>query len=140
MTKEYILEKEHEINLITKYGSYLSENKPKVIYLRTKAKITPIIEKVSFEENINSIKEEFLKYIEKEVLKNKYLHNTYLSNIEISSKSVKYNKISFLRYDLYLKPKIKNTLQQNQQFFTKLSLKFDKKLISLLKKNKINCI
>lgn len=140
MSKEFILKKPHEANIVTKYGSYLNEIKPKVIYLRTKAKITPTIDKISFEENINLIKEDFLNYIEKEILRNKHLHNTYLSNIDISSKSVKYGKISFLRYDLYLKPIITKTLQKNQLLFTRLSIKIDKKLIKLLKKHKINCI
>lgn len=140
MLKEYVLEKDYCKSIITKYGSYSDENKPKVIYLRTKAKIEPLTEKMTFENDIDNIKKEFLIYINKEILKNKSLQDTYLSNIEISSKSVKFGKVSFLRYDLYLKPRVIRTLEKNIKSFTKLSSKFDKKLIKLLKKQGINCI
>lgn len=137
---EYILKKDYDTNIITKYGSYTNELKPKVIYLRSKAKITPAINKQSFEESIDLIKSDFLEYVNERIIKSKYIDNSYLSNIDISSKSVKYGKVSFLRYDLYLKPKVRNTLEKNQVIIEKLLKKFDIRLVKLLNKCNINCV
>ena len=59
-------------------------------------------------------------------------NNDYLFNIDISSKSVKYGKVSFLRYDVYLKPTKLRTIKENRFRFQQLSTKFDKKLEKLL--------
>lgn len=140
MSKEYILEKNEGNTIITKYGTHLNAIKPNVIYLRSKAKIRPLIDKDTFEKEIIKIKNDFNKYVEKQVINNKMLYNNFLSSIDISTKSVKYGKISFLRYDVYLKPVIIDTLEKNIPLFNNLINKIDKKLIKLLLKNNIECI
>lgn len=135
---EIVLIKDNKF--ITKYGSPTKEEKPKVLYIRSKAKITPFTEKISFETDIENIKYAFLKYIDIEVKKNKNFHDKYLSNIDISSKSVSYGKVSFLRYDVYLKPIIQKTLIGNKKLFEKISNKLDKKLDKLLNKYGICCV
>ena len=136
--KDITLKKDN--NFITKYGCFNSVNLiPEVIYLRTKAKITPLKEKSSYIEDIDKVKKDFLCYIEQQILNNKYIDDRYLFNLDISSKSVNFGKISNLRYDIYLKPFKKKNILEHKNFFERFSLKLDKKLISLLKKNKIEC-
>lgn len=138
MLKDILLEKNN--NFITKYGTTCNGLKPSVLYLRTKAKITPFIEKSSFEEDIEKIKSEFLNYIDKNIKKNNFFDKNYIINIDISSKSVTYGKISFLRYDIYLKPKIKKSINDNEKLFFNYSAKLDNKLSKLLNKSGIKCI
>ena len=45
---------------------------------------------------------------------------------------MRYGKISFLRYDIYLKPTKKRTLKENLHRIKQLSLKLDQKLEKLL--------
>lgn len=140
MAKEIILNKNEENTIVTKYGSYNNGERPKVVYLRTKAKITPSKDKDTFETDINSVKEKFISFIDSEVNKNKFLDKNYIANIDISAKSVKYGKVSFLRYDVYLKPLLNKTLEENVKLFNKISTKINKKLINLLNKNNIKCL
>ncbi len=135
---EIILDKNNKI--ITKYGSPTTEDKPKVLYIRSKAKITPFINKLSFETDINNIKNTFLKYIDTQIKKNKNFNNKYLSNIDMSSKSITHGKISFLRYDVYIKPIKQKTLMDNKKLFERFSYKLDQKLDKLLNKYGICCV
>ena len=135
---EILLEKNNKF--ITKYGTLLSESKPTVIYLRTKSKITPLKEKPSFEEDIVSIKTQFNNYVKKTILQNKNIDNNYLFNVDISSKSVKWKKVSFLRYDIFLKPLKRKPLLDNKKLFEKISIKLDTKLDNLLNKYDIKCL
>lgn len=136
--KEIILKKEN--NFITKYG-YNGNNKiPEVIYLRTKAKITPLKKSFSYEKELDKVKENFNDFLLEEIENNPNFDKKFLFNIDISSKSVKYGKISNVRYDIYLKPLKKDTLISNQKLFEQFSLKVDRQLINLLQKYKIECV
>ena len=79
-----------------------------------------------------------VRFLCQEKLKSSKCNNDYLFNIDISSKSVKYGKVSFLRYDVYLKPTKLRTIKENRFRFQQLSTKFDKKLEKLL--NSINIV
>lgn len=138
MIKDILLEKNN--NFVTKYGTTCNALKPSVLYLRTKAKITPFIEKPTFENEIEKIKNEFLEYIDKNLKKSNQFDKNYILSVDISSKSVTYGKVSFLRYDIYLKPKIRKTINDNEKLFLKYSTKLDNKLSKLLNKSGIKCI
>lgn len=137
MLKEIKLEKDN--NFITKYGTTLDEVKPHVLYLRTKAKIIPTEKKKTYEADIDDVKNLFSKYVSETILKSVDFESDYLFSVDISSKNVSYNKSSFLRYDIYLKPTNRKTLIANTNLFTKYSLRFDKKLMKLLAKYNIEC-
>ena len=49
-------------------------------------------------------------------------------------KSIKYGKTSFLRYDVYLKPIVRKSVNDNMKLYSEYSEAFDKKLIKLLNK------
>lgn len=133
---ELILEKGGKF--ITRFGSTMNMERPNVVYLRTKSKITPLTEKKEYDKEVNVIKNKFASFVKKTIEKSKSVNNDYLFNIDISSKSVKYGKISFLRYDVYLKPTKPRTINENRFRFQQLSTKFDKKLEKLL--NSINIV
>lgn len=134
---EIILEKDGKF--ITRFGSTLEVERPSVIYLRTKSKITPLTEKKKYDNEVNAIKNKFTSFVEKTIKKSKSVDNVYLFNIDISSKNLKYGKVSFLRYDVYLKPTKIRTIEENRFRLQQLSIKFDRKLEKLLNSNCIIC-
>ena len=136
MINDVILKKNN--NFVTKYGTTCKSLKPSVLYLRTKTKITPIVDKNTYEDDIIDVKNKFTEYIDKRIKKSKHFDNNYIFNIDISSKSITYGKTSFLRYDIYLKPLINKSISDNMKLYSEYSEAFDKKLLKLL--NKIGLI
>lgn len=134
---EVILEKDGKF--ITRFGSTLEVERPSVVYLRTKSKITPLTEKKEYDTEVNIVKDKFTSFVKEAIEKSKSVNNDYLFNIDISSKSVKYGKVSFLRYDVYLKPTKIRTIEENRFRLQQLSIKFDRKLEKLLNSNSIIC-
>lgn len=134
---EVILEKNGKF--ITRFGSTLEVERPSVVYLRTKSKITPLIEKKEYDTEVNIVKNKFTSFVKEIIEKSKSVNNDYLFSIDISSKSVKYGKVSFLRYDVYLKPTKQRTIEENRFRLQQLSTKFDRKLEKLLNSNHIIC-
>lgn len=134
---EVILEKNGKF--ITRFGSTLEVERPSVVYLRTKSKITPLTEKKEYDTEVNIVKNKFTSFVKEIIEKSKSVNNDYLFNIDISSKSVKYGKVSFLKYDVYLKPTKQRTIEENRFRFQQLSTKFDRKLEKLLNSNNIIC-
>lgn len=124
---------------ITRYGSTLETEQPTVVYLRTKSKITPSINKKEYDTEVVEIKTRFSTFVEDSIKKCKSVHDDFLFNIDISSKSVRYGKVSFLRYDLYVKPYKVRTIEENRFRLQQLSTKLDKQLEQLLNTNNIIC-
>lgn len=124
---------------ITRYGSTLEAEQPTVVYLRTKSKITPSINKKEYDTEVVEIKTRFSTFVEDSIKKCKSVHDDFLFNIDISSKSVRYGKVSFLRYDLYVKPYKVRTIEENRFRLQQLSTKLDKQLEHLLNRNNIIC-
>lgn len=124
---------------ITRYGSTLETEQPTVVYLRTKSKITPSINKKEYNTEVVEIKTRFSTFVENSIKKCKSVHDEFLFNIDISSKSVRYGKVSFLRYDLYVKPYKVRTIEENRFRLQQLSTKLDKQLEHLLNTNNIIC-
>lgn len=137
--KCYIIENEN--GYLTKYGTNLTSdnNKPTVVYLRSKIKITPKLKQQSFENEINSVKSELQQFINKELQNNSMFENRHLCNIELSAKSVSYKKISYMRIDLYIRPIIPQTLIENQPIIKELSLKIKQETYRLFDKYNIKC-
>lgn len=126
-------------NFVTRYGTTLNEKEPSVVYLRTKSKITPSVKKKEYNENILSAKNEFTSFAKNYLINCNDVENAFLFNIDMSPKGVKFGKKSFLRYDVYLRPKVKSTLQENQGKMENISLTLDENLERILKNNEIIC-
>lgn len=127
-------------NIYTRYGSESKNIHPSVVYLRSKTKITPTIQKINFEDDLNSLKEKFNDYIINQVKINKNFNENCICNIDVSSKSVTYGKASFLRYDVYLKLINKNTLLNNKNIIEEFSSELNDKLTELLFNCGIKCV
>lgn len=130
---------EKDGKFITRYGTTLNEKLPSVIYLRTKSKVTPTINKKEYDVEVNNVKEKFEEFVKNTILKSKIVDDVFLFNIDISTKSIRYGKVSFLRYDVYLRPLKKKTIEENVYRMNQLSIKLDKKLEKLLNSNNIIC-
>lgn len=126
-------------NFITQYGTTLDEKEPSVVYLRTKSKITPSIKQKEYNESILKAKNEFTSFAKNYILNCNDVEDMFLFNIDMSPKGVKFGKKSFLRYDLYLRPKTKLTLEDNKTKMERISLAMDSKLEKILKNNGIIC-
>lgn len=135
--KWHIIENKKEY--VTKYGSELKDEKPAVVYLRSKIKITPKVKQISFENEISRLKDELKNYINNEIQNNVMFENRHLCNIDISGKSVTYKKISYMRIDIYLKPILPKTLAENLPIVTDMSNNIKNKLYSLLDKYNLKC-
>lgn len=132
MVREIKLEKPYK-SLLVKYGTDREENKPSVICIRAKAKITPREDKENYTEDIVTIKEKFTEYIRKVINRGNF-HPSCLINVEIAENSVSFNKISNVRYDIYFKPTEKKTLIGYKPYITKISQRLDNKMIKLFDK------
>lgn len=119
-------------NFNTKYGTTCKEVKPSIIYIKSKTRITPTIKQPSYEKEIDKIKVKLKKFIETLLNSHKSFENINIFNIEISSKSVTYKKVSHLKYDLYIKPKVKRNLENYQRLIKTLSTKINSYIIKLL--------
>lgn len=137
LRNEIVLDKNNKF--ITKYGTTIDAEKPSVVYLRTKSKITPLVNLKEYSSEINYVKNEFEEFVSHAIRNSKCVQNDFLFNIDISEKSVRYGKVSFLRYDVYLKPIKNKTLLGNKFRIEQISKKFDKKLEELLNSNNIIC-
>lgn len=132
-----VLDKQN--NFVTKYGTTLNEKYPSVLFLRTKSKITPILKKKEYDAEINLVKDSFTAFVKDAILGCRSVEDTYIFNIDISSKGVKYGKTSFLRYDLYVRPTKRTTIEENKFGMQQLSKKLDIRLEQLLNNNGILC-
>lgn len=126
-------------NFVTRYGTTIDNETPPVVYLRTKSKITPFEKKKEYNDDIARSKDEFALFAGKYLSECESIDCPFLFNIDISPKGVKYGKTSFLRYDVYLRPKERNTLKANQEKMEEISLTLDENLERILKNNGIIC-
>lgn len=133
----YQLEKNN--HFITKVSTNTVEDRPSVVFLRAKVRITPLETKKSYEKDILSITESF-KIFAKELFDNSIDYDkNYIFSVEIAEKSVKFKKISHFHYDIFLKPKNKLSLSEHRDILKVLSDTLDNKLIKLLQEYNIIC-
>ena len=128
----YVLEKEN--HFVTKVSTNTTDEYPKVVFLRTKIRITPLNDNKTYEKEILSLKNEFEEYC-KNLLKlvSDYDKN-YIFSVDVAEKSVKYKKTSHLHYDVFLKPKTMQTLLEHKNKLEVIANKMNDKLVTLFKK------
>lgn len=128
----YKLEKQN--HFITNISTNTTDEKPNVVFLRTKVRITPIEPKKTYEQEVLSIKSDF-EIFAKNLLDNQQSYDkNYIFSIDVAEKSVKYKKTSHLRYDMFLKPKVKITMEEHRNSLKDISDILDNKLIQLFRK------
>lgn len=128
----YDLEKDN--HFMTKVSTNTTDERPKVVFLRTKVKITPMEIKKTYENDILSIEREFENFTRKLLDRNSDYDSNYIFTLDVAEKSVKYKKTSHLRYDIFLKPKNRLSLEEHRDILRSLSDMLDEKLIELFRK------
>lgn len=94
--------------LSAKYGT-MDKNSPEVIYIRAKGRITPLIDKSDYSKDIISFKNNFDTIIDNNIrLFHDYFDiQKYIYNIDISQKGISFKKGSYIKFDIYVRPKVK---------------------------------
>ena len=128
----YELDKQN--HFIAKVSTNTTDVFPEVVFLRAKVKVTPSVPNKIYENDILTIKSEFDKFSRNLLNLCSDYDKNYIFSVDISEKSVKYKKTSHLKYDVYLKPKKKMTLEEHKTKLSLISDKMDNKLIELFKK------
>ena len=128
----YDLEKDN--HFITKVSTNTTDEFPMVVFLRAKVRITPLEDNGSYENEILSIKKEFDEFARNILDNDRYYDNNYIFSVDVAEKSVKYNKTSHLRYDIFVKPKNRLRLEEHRDILKDISDVLDKKLIELFRK------
>ena len=128
----YDLDKEN--HFIAKVSTNTTDIYPEVVFLRAKVKVTPSLPNKIYENDILQIKREFENFSKNLLNFCSDYDKNYIFSVDISEKSVKYKKMSHLKYDVYLKPRKKMTLEEHKNKLSSISDKMDNKLIELFKK------
>ena len=136
-SKEYNLKNEI-INIKTKYGT-LNRNNPEVLYLRSKTKIKALIDGKDYKEELVYISKHFQKYVKK-IIDDSKIFNKYICTFETPDKGIVFNKISNLKFDIYLHPILIKDMSLYEPHVIKLIDKANNKLIGLCKKYKIELL
>ena len=135
-TKEYKLDDKNNIGIKSKYGT-LDKNNPEILYIRSRAIITPVIKKKDFSEDIALVKKEFEKNIKRIILNSNIFENKHICSIEMSENGIAFGKKSHMKYDIYVKPKENKLLEEYFDDVKNLVYVFNQNLSELLTKNNI---
>lgn len=95
----------------TKYSIISDDNKSQIIFLRGKGKIRPIESKKTYESDIENLKISFKREFYSQIRRMKLYDDNLLVTLDVSSKGIGYNKFSFIKYDIFIKPL--NTINRN---------------------------
>ena len=128
---------EKDNHFVTKVSTNTTEERPNVVFLRAKVRITPIEIKKTYEKDILSITSEFDSFVRSVLDVNTNYDKNYIFSVDVAEKSVKYKKTSHLRYDIFLKPKNKLRLEEHRDILKSLSDTLDEKLIELFRKHNL---
>ena len=131
----YNLEKDN--HFVTKVSTNTTEERPNVVFLRAKVRITPIEIKKTYEKDILSITSEFDSFVRSVLDANPNYDRNYIFSVDVAEKSVKYKKTSHLRYDRFLKPQNKLRLEEHRDILKSISDTLDEKLIELFRKHNL---
>lgn len=133
-TKEYKLLGD-STNIKSKYGT-LDKSNPEIIYIRSKATITPVLYKKDFSDDIVLIKKSFEQSVKESIRNTNDFEDKHICTIEMSENGISYGKKSHVKYDVYLKPKVVKPITEYHNTILRLAYIFNKGLEqSLLDKN-----
>ena len=119
---------------VVRYGS-LNKEQPEVIYIKAKTKIIPKIKKSDYTKDIANIKYEFNKTVKNLILNSQSFGNSYICNFDTNGNGMMYNKKSFLKYDVYIKPHVLKNISEYECEISSLVNDFNDNLSNLLEKN-----
>ena len=135
-TKEFKIPNDGHTNIRSKYGT-LDKNNPEILYIRSRATITPVIKKKDFSENIIEIKRIFEKNVKTVILNSKAFEDKYICSIEMSENGIAFGKKSHVKYDIYVKPKTNKTIEEYSDDIQTIAYLFNQNLLQSLTENNI---
>lgn len=135
-TKEINLPNDGYTKIKTKYGT-LDKNNPEILYIRSRATVTPTISKKDFSEDISNIKKSFEKNVKTVMFKSDVFEDKYICSIEMSENGIAFGKKSHMKYDVYVKPKINKTIDEYISDVQSIVYCFNQNITELLTKNNI---
>lgn len=138
MKNEFKLKKIKSIN--STFGVVGNNDEISVCYLRVKAKITPTKKRVDYLDQVNKAKRIFSTEIINLLKGTNEIQKDFIFNVDISDKSMKFGKPSFLRYEIYIKPKHKTDFDSLLAYFKTLSDTIDELLNNILNKETLELI
>ena len=115
-----------------KYGTMNKKN-PRVIYIRTKIKVKPSLKKTNYYKEINDIKNGFVKDVKNIIEKEDMFLDEYIVHFDTNERGMLYNKNSYIKYDLYVKPKDVQVFSDYKPCISSLTEKLNEKLSLLIK-------
>ena len=136
-SKEFKIPNDGLTNIKSRYGA-LDKNNPEILYIRSRATITPSIKKKDFSENIIEVKKIFEKNIKTVILNSKAFEKKYICSIEISENGIAFGKKSHVKYDIYVKPKMNKAIEEYYDDVQTMVYLFNQKLSQLLIESNIN--
>lgn len=130
--KVYTAQKENKFNITI--GTTTCQEKPKVIYVRSKIRISPIIEKETYADEILNIKNEFNQFLKKTLAIQKYYQHNSLFDLSVAENSVDYKKTSHLRYEIYFQTCGEKEFQEHKENLLEMTDILEKELIKNFQK------
>lgn len=132
-SREYSMTDENFPMMKTKYG-VVDRNKPDVIYIRSKSRVTPLKEGKNFSRGVDKIKTLFDDNLKKMIKSSSKFSDEYIAVIALSGESMEYGKKSFMNYDIFIRPKFPKKLNENDKAIISIITKINKKLSKSLEK------
>ena len=132
--------KEYAINTNTTFKSVLgttNKHEPKILYVRSKAKVYPNISKKDYSDDIKSIKKDFNSYVLKTIRTCKNFEKNFIVNFDFGDNCLSYKKKSNLKYDVYLKPYVIKEIESQEKEVSVIMESLNKKLIELFNNKNI---
>lgn len=119
--------------LSAKYGT-MDKNSPDVLYIRAKGRITPLLNKSDYSKDITKLKNKFNTVVENNIEKFKdYFDNEkFIYSIDISEKGISFKKGSYIKFDIYVKPKEKKDIIEYNDIISDLLININNELKQIL--------
>lgn len=119
--------------LSAKYGT-MDKNSPDVLYIRAKGRITPLLNKSDYSKDVTKLKNKFNTVVENNIEKFKdYFDNEkYIYSIDISEKGISFKKGSYIKFDIYVKPKEKKDIIEYNDIISDFLININNELKQIL--------
>lgn len=110
----------------------LDKHNPSVIYIKSSTKVKPTVQRTNYKDEIGCIKKSFLDFVSKVLTDNDTFLGEYICQFNTNEMGMSYKKNSFVKYELYVKPRVVNYIDGYQDVVGKLTASLNARLDKLL--------
>ncbi|MCD8206493.1 MAG: hypothetical protein LUD72_00995 [Bacteroidales bacterium] len=115
-----------------RYGADKEEGDPSVLYLKTKARVTPTVKENDYVSQVSTVVRNFSRRVRNTVKHHNSLSDTCIFTMDLSPSSVEWGKKSFLRYEVFTKPEERRPMDEYEGLFLELARQIDADLDGML--------